>query len=199
MLFRSGGIIAGGSTDANQIAEALRVTQEDTKRREAEKTAFVAKGPGEDLAQFNATVGEMDAAIDKNKRAMNEGTAALQQLADSGELAANALALVESQQKAMQGGVDIATKIFTSDPEELRNMTYQLQAAARVSSGQASEKEMRSLTFRQQAAAGSDILQQYGLIDQETARMQKASFLEQSAKATGVDRKSTRLNSSHRT
>ena len=143
------GLVAGGSTDSNTIAKGL-----DAARGEKQKLEKEGKDPNADKSAA-AEKARLD-AISAQDIAINNGTKALNELANSGDLASNALSAIQDRAKLKDNAKNLIQKVLTSDPTQLADLSKNLSAYTAASSGTASNGQMNSLEFRKQAFAGQE-------------------------------------------
>ncbi|NCA30620.1 MAG: hypothetical protein EBS93_07880 [Chitinophagia bacterium] len=178
------GIMVGGTMDPAAIyrgmqesIRALGDAQAGTGlygQREALR-ANMQRNPADAAAQ-KAYI-DNENAIAKQTNTVNNARKALEELASDGTAAANALSLIQEQQKAASASVNFLQKALTSDASELDKMNKGLAAYTKLVSGKATTRDINSLQFRQQAFGGLQELQ--GLIPdsifgQMQARMSEA-------------------------
>lgn len=147
-------VVQGGTTDPGKILEAMqREIQSkpaNEKDLEAKRQAYAASGAEPDKAAFEAQA----RLVAEQNNSINNSRKALEELAKDGTGAANALKGLAEQQKVAQGGVNFMQKVLTSDGAQLAEIDKNLQAYTKVISGKASNKELDSVKFRQQAFGG---------------------------------------------
>ena len=143
------GLVAGGSTDSNTIARGL-----DAARGEKQKLEEKGRDPNADKSAAAETA-RLN-AIAKQDIAINNGTKALNELANSGDLASNALSAIQDRAKLKDNAKNLIQKVLTSDPTQLADLSKNLSAYTAASSGTASNRQMNSLEFRKQAFAGQE-------------------------------------------
>jgi len=91
-------------------------------------------------------------ALGQNKRAIEEGQAALQKLATDGSRAANALAKIQEEQKRLEAFGSSLDNALTASPGELAKMNYNTDAMNRVLAGDT--KGLKTSQGRKAAFAG---------------------------------------------
>jgi hypothetical protein len=150
------GLVAGGTTDPAAISAAMTTAQQNAndiqQRLDNPMTAYA----GMDEAQRNEAIKNDIAALGKQKRALDNGSKALEKLANDGTKAANALGKIKERQQLADNARGVARKLLTSDSGELMDFERQMSAYTRTVSGQASNQELGSLQFRQDAFSGLD-------------------------------------------
>jgi hypothetical protein len=150
------GLVAGGTTDPLRIAagmdnakQNIKDTEDRLRNRDTSYAGMDEKGKAEAIKNDIAALG-------KQKKALNDGTKALEKLANDGNKAANALSKIKERQQLGDNARGLARRLLTSDSGELADFTRQMGAYTKTISGKASAQELGSLQFRQDAFAGLD-------------------------------------------
>ena len=189
------GLIPGGSMDPSEIARAVIESQQSISDREKaldqRRGAVGLLGAADTPAARAAAQQQIDAnnteqkSINEQIRKTNEATQALETLANSGELAANALSALQERQRKVAGYTSFIDKLLTSEPEDRAKITAQQRAANAVITGSATQGQFGNLQFRQEAMAGLSDLKD--VLDPQEYRKILADFRIKSLEAAGVN------------
>jgi hypothetical protein len=187
----TGGLIEGGSQDPAQIAQAIidsnkQIAAREERLTQSRNAVGLVGGAntqaGKDLIAANAAEQK---AIAEQVVKTQEASQALDLLASSGDLAANALKVFDQVQGKVNGFTGFIDNLLTAGPEEVDQILKQQQAANQVLTGGATKAQLRDTTFRQQASAGINSLRD--VLSPEDFRRSQAQFRRQSLEALGVN------------
>ena len=171
-------VLPGGSIDPKQIYDSMERMIGDRKNQEqelAKRSADLRAATGdEERKRAKEAVDEQVKYMAEQNAAINNSRQALEELAGDGSAAANALNKLAEQQKLAQGSVNFMEKVLTSTPTELIDMQKQLGSYTRMVSGQASNREIGNVQFRQRAFAGANMLQ--GVLPENIQRQMQAKM-----------------------
>ena len=151
----SGGVIAGGSVDPNDIYQAMISATEDRKSMQEELAArqqTLQVNPEDKNAQ--KAVADQTRLIAEQNNKINNANKALEELANDSSRAADALNKLNELNKVAAGSVNFLQKALTSDSKSLIQMNKQLQDYTKFVSGQATTGDVNNLQFRQNVFAG---------------------------------------------
>lgn len=173
---RVGGVFQGGSTDPNKIFATMTAAIAELGQAGTENKP--ATGMYAELDKVKGTPAEAEqlALIAKQNNAINNSRKALEELANDGSAAANALKGLQEQQKVAAGSVNFLQKVLTSDAAELDKMNKGLAAYTKLVSGKATAGDINSLQFRQQAFGGLQEMQ--GLLPDSVFNQMQAKMSE---------------------
>jgi TP901 family phage tail tape measure protein len=146
----TGSLIRGGTTDPALIGQRIDALRQENVQRE-QRVAKLQAGP-----QSNATARAIEAeqeAMRKNKVAINEGTKAIELLADNSAAAANALNRIQVKQQQAKSFVELVKNLYSASPEERLQTNRQLSA---FQSGRAALATGRGREFFSNQQAGKD-------------------------------------------
>ena len=119
-------------------------------------------------------------ALGENKRAIEEGQAALEKLANDGSKAANALAKIQEEQKRLEAYGAGLDQVLTASPEDLIKMNFNTDAINKVLAGDT--RGLKTSSGRRAAYAGLE--QDRGLIGEAEYNKRLAVLRRQSLMAT---------------
>lgn len=151
-------VIPGGTTDPEQIFQQLMsgvAAQEDQKKELDRRQQVFASSPTD---ENKAKVAEQLQAMAKQNVAVNNTRKALEQLANDGRKAANALKDLQELGRISEGATNFTRNVLTAGPEEQAKIAKQLDAFTRFNSGQATQGDLNSLEFRQNVFGGGDLI-----------------------------------------
>ena len=143
-------LIRGGTTDPALIGQRIDALRQENVQRE-KRVEKLQAGP-----QSNATARAIEAeqeAMRKNKVAINEGTKAIELLADNSAAAANALNRIQVKQQQAKSFVELVKNLYSASPEERLQTNRQLSA---FQSGRAALATGRGREFFSNQQAGKD-------------------------------------------
>lgn len=155
----TGGVVAGGSVDPNEIYQAMidaGKTRESMQAELAQRQTTLAKNP-EDEGAKKAVI-EQEKLLAKQNNSINNANKALEELAGDSSRAAAALQKLSELNKIAGASVDFLRKALTSDSKDLIKMNKQMQDYTKLISGQANVGDVNNLEFRQNAFAGLDMV-----------------------------------------
>ena len=151
-------VIPGGTTDPAKIFEQLttgvagrEAQQQELDRRKQD----FASAPTE---ANKARVAEQMQAMAKQNVAINNSRKALEELANDGSKAANALRDLQDIDRVATGATNFTRDVLTSSGEDRAKIDRQLLSFTKFRSGQATAAEVNNLEFRQNAFAGGDLI-----------------------------------------
>ena len=138
-LSNIGVLDAGQAMDPAAIAAgiqaaAARNVELEASNKQLQGEFGAATDDGQRQALNQAQLDNIE-ALGQNKRAIEEGQAALQKLANDGSRAANALAKIQEEQKRLEAFGSALDNALTASPEELAKMNYNTDAMNRVLAG----------------------------------------------------------------
>jgi len=155
----SGGVVAGGSVDPNEIYQAMidaTKTRDSMQAELQQKQNTLAANPEDKNAQ-KAVADQAKALAEQNNK-INNANKALEELANDSSRASAALQKLSELNKIAGASVDFLRKALTSDSKDLIDMNKQLTDYTKLISGQATTQDVNSLQFRQNAFAGLDMV-----------------------------------------
>ncbi len=179
----------GGSLDPSQISQDLqalvgqreqsakKIADAEAKRMAA--TTDAGKAEAEKIAKAER---ERQAKLNVQ---INNTQKALEELANDSSRASNALQKLQDYRATTKAGVNLTQEILTADPDKLRDINKQLVAYNKTITGQATQKEMGNVQFRQQAFGGLDMLR--SVMPEKIAQQMQARMSRQMLTSMGVD------------
>jgi hypothetical protein len=150
------GLVPGGTTDPAQIVAGMNAAQNNADSIQSRLDNVGTAYGGMDEKQRAEAIKNDIAALGKQKKALNDGSKALEKLANDGTKAANALSKIKDRQQLADNGRSLARRLLTSDGGELMDFNRQMSAYTKVITGKASPQELGNLQTRQDAFAGFD-------------------------------------------
>jgi TP901 family phage tail tape measure protein len=180
------GLVDGGTTDPQEIARRLQ-EKEEQKRvlQEAVSNKALEIAAPENAVNRDKLLAEQNDLIAQQRelsRSINEGSTALDRLANDGTKAAAALSKIQEGRQRSEAAGNLLEKIFTGSAADVNNMVINNAA---LQASQQDPSLLNSRATRQQAFAGLQQLQ--GILSPQDFNKAKADLLEGSLRASGVN------------
>jgi hypothetical protein len=180
------GLVDGGTTNPQEIARRLQEKEEQKKvLQEAVSNKALEIAVPENAGNRDKLLAEQNDLIAQQRdlsRSINEGSTALDRLANDGTKAAAALSKIQEGRQRSEAAGNLLEKIFTGSAADVNNMVINNAA---LQASQQDPSLLNSRATRQQAFAGLQQLQ--GILSPQDFNIAKADLLEGSLRASGVN------------
>jgi hypothetical protein len=188
-LVREGALEAGEFTDPTSVREGISQLRQENSNLEVRNQQIreIQGGLGDTDKdqrlnnQLNEEYRANATEIQNNTDALSRGRQALEEMANSGTEASNALKKFEEEQRKVAGAFQFAQNVFTSSSQENFQRASEIAVAREALSG--NTQVLQTQSGRQAAFSG---LQQFeSMLDPAEYRSLQADLLEQNFAATG--------------